>query len=479
MFRTFIRISLLTGILLAAISGLWAADDPFASILGDWQGSLNVGPKTLLIVLHVTKGADGKLAGTLDSPDQGAGGLLIDSVVFTDGTLDFTINAVRGHFIGSLSDDGKMLEGQWTQGGENHPLSFKRAKDIAAERPQAPKKPYPYNEEEVTFKNEKAKITFAGTLTWPKNTAPCPAVLLIPGNEPQDRNETMFGHQPFLVLADYLTRRGFAVLRVDDRGVGGSTGDKTKATIEDMAADILSGIAYLKTRKEINPAKVGLLCRGGGGFATISAAQDNAVAFVILLACPALPGDEVAVQQVELSMKAKGVPQEAIAEQTKMLKRIFGIVKNAKDTADAEKQLWGIVDEQLAQIPEANRPKRADIEPMVKQQFAPLLSPTMHSLLNYDPIPSLKKMTMPVLALIGEKDTEMSPKQNLANLEKAVKDGGNKDVTALQIPNLNHLLQRCTSGASDEYSRLDETFSPIAMQIIGDWISEHIAQAKK
>ena len=226
---------------------------------GNWMGTLDVGAAKLRLVLHATQSPAG-LTATMDSIDQGANGMKIDAITLTGGAVHFELNAIQGSYNGTMKADGSEISGQWKQGGAELPLTLKRI-DKAPEvtRPQDPKKPYPYQEEEVAYENKKAGIKLAGTLTYPRSKGTFPAVLLITGSGPQDRNEALAGHRPFLVLANHLTRHGIAVLRVDDRGVGGTSGDTMKSTSADFADDAMAGVQFLKTRKEVNPAQIGLI----------------------------------------------------------------------------------------------------------------------------------------------------------------------------------------------------------------------------
>ncbi|GAF79608.1 unnamed protein product, partial [marine sediment metagenome] len=251
-------------ILITALSTLSKGAET-EDIEGVWMGTLKVSVVELRIVFKINANANGTLAATMDSPDQGAENIAVSKVTFENGRLYLESKVVQGTYEGQIKEDGS-IEGKWQQGGISFPLLLKRIDEAPTlHRPQEPKKPYPYIEEEVTYENEKAGIKLAGTLTIPRSEGPFPAVILITGSGGQDRNETVFGHRPFLVLADYLTRKGIAVLRVDDRGVGGSTGNLLEATSEDFAGDVLTGVNYLKSRKEVNPKKIGLIGHSEGG----------------------------------------------------------------------------------------------------------------------------------------------------------------------------------------------------------------------
>ena len=299
------------------------------SIEGIWQGKLKVPGTELRVVFKISKNPDGTLTATLDSPDQGVTGIPVEEVIFEDNTLRLEVKSAGAVFEGKVSEDFLVIEGEWKQSGGVFPLTVKRVdKAIEILRPQVPKKPYPYTEEEVAYENKEAGITLAGTLTLPSGKGPSPAVLLISGSGPQDRNETIYNHHPFLVLADYLTRQGIAVLRVDDRGVGESTGDFSQATSVDFASDVLAGIEYLKTRKEINPEQIGLIGHSEGGLiAPMVAVKSPDVAFIILMAGTGLTGEEILYLQGALISRAMGVSEEDIAKNRQFNEKIFSLIK--------------------------------------------------------------------------------------------------------------------------------------------------------
>lgn len=276
---------------------------PFASpavsappdLAGIWQGVLKIGGIELRLVIKVSKTKDEQYTATLDSPDQGAKDIPASLVSFTNGDVKIEVKLISGVYAGKMSDDN-TITGEWKQGPATLPLIMKRT-DKAPEvprRPQEPQKPFPYQAEEVTYDNLKAGIKLAGTLTTPQTGGPFPAAILISGSGPQDRDEALLGHKPFLVLADYLTRQGLAVLRFDDRGVGKSTGEFAKATSADFATDVLAGVEYLKTRKEIDSKKIGLIGHSEGGLiAPMVAAQSADAAFIVLMAGPGISGEEI------------------------------------------------------------------------------------------------------------------------------------------------------------------------------------------
>ncbi len=276
-------------------SSLTISNNTDFNLNGIWQGSLKISSVTLRIVFKVTVDKNGSYSATMDSPDQGAKDIPVDSVIYNDGNVKFVVGAVRGFFEGKVDFDNSTIKGEWHQSSMSLPLELKKIDKVEElKRPQEPKPPFPYNVEEVSYENKTAGIKLAGTLTFPKAKGPFPAVLLITGSGPQNRDEELFGHKPFLVIADYLTRRGIAVLRVDDRGIGKSTGKFSSATTEDFAGDVLAGVEFLKSNKNINPKEIGLIGHSEGGLiAPMVAVKSSDVAFIVLMAGPGLPGDQI------------------------------------------------------------------------------------------------------------------------------------------------------------------------------------------
>jgi len=388
--------------------------------------------------------------------------------------LRLEVQSVLGVYEGKVKEDGMTIDGEWKQSGVTLPLVLKRVEEAPeVSRPQEPEKPYPYDEEEVVYENKKAGIKLAGTLTLPRTEGPFPTVLLISGSGPQDRNETVFGHRPFLVLADYLTRRGIAVLRVDDRGVGGSTGDVAQSTSEDFASDVLAGIKYLKTRKEIDANQIGLIGHSEGGIiAPIVATQSPDVALIVLMAGTGLVGEEILYLQGALIAKAEGISDDAIARNLATQERMFTVVKEEKDDAAAEKKLRKILEDSIEALSEKEKEALGAPEAHIMAQTQTVLSPWFRHFLTYDPKPTLMKVKCPVLAIIGEKDLQVPPKENLQAIEEALKAGGNEHYMIKELPGLNHLFQTAETGALSEYAKIEETISPIALKVIGDWILE-------
>jgi fermentation-respiration switch protein FrsA (DUF1100 family) len=466
-------------ILITAISALSKGAET-EDIEGVWMGTLKVSVVELRIVFKINANADGTLAATLDSPDQGAENIAVSKVTFENGRLYLESKVIQGTYEGQIKEDGS-IEGKWQQGGISFPLPLKRIDEAPTlHRPQEPKKPYPYIEEEVTYENEKAGIKLAGTLTLPRSEGPFPAVILITGSGGQDRNETVCGHRPFLVLADYLTRKGIAVLRVDDRGVGGSTGNLLESTGEDFAVDVLTGVNYLKSRKEVNPKKIGLIGHSEGGIiAPIAAARSSDVAFIVLMAGTGLTGEEIIYLQTDLLLKVVGASDKVSAMQRTGSEQIFEILKHEKDNTAAEKKIRKIMTDILGKLSKEEKDALGASEATIETQLKMLLTRWFRFFLTYDPKTALMKVKCPVLAINGQLDLQVPPKENLSAIEGALKTGGNTNYTIQELPKHNHLFQRAQTGAISEYAKIEETISPIALKAITQWIFEQTSRANK
>jgi len=466
-------------LLLLALAALWppvyAQETASKSIEGIWQGALSVSGIQLRLVVKIHKQPGGTLTGTMDSIDQGAKDIPIDQVTFKDNTLRLELKGIGGVYEGKLNAAGTEFAGEWQQGGNALPLTLARTeKAIELRRPQEPQKPYPYDEEELTFENKAAGVKLAGTLTRPKTGGPFPAVVLIAGSGPNNRNEDVLGHKVFLVLADYLTRHGIAVLRYDKRGIGASTGSYLKATTADFAADALAAVEYLKGRKEIAADKIGLIGHSEGGvIAPIVASESKDVAFVVLMAGTGIPGEQILYLQGALIAQANGASPKAIAREKALQEQIFTVVKQEKDPAVAEKKIEAAEAKTIAQLSPA---EKKDAENQLKQLQAgnkTLLTPWFRYFLTYDPKTALRKVQCPILVLNGSKDLQVPPKENLPAIQGALQEAGNKDVTIKELTGLNHLFQTCKTGSPLEYSKIEETMSPVALQTISDWIQAH------
>ena len=447
-------LTVLAGAMLRAQSG----------IEGNWQGTLAVGTMKLRTGLHITKNASGEFTSTMDSIDQGAMGIPVKVTTFSANKLHLELPNLRVTYDGALSADGNEIAGTFVQGAP-FPLTFKRVEKVeTVNRPQHPKPPFPYESQEVTYEPT-AGIKLAGTLTVPRGQGPFPAALLITGSGPQDRDETVSGHKPFLVIADYLTRRGIAVLRVDDRGMGGSTGNSTNETLDEMAGDVVAGVNFLKARKEIDPKHIGVIGHSEGGtVGPMAALRSQDISFVVMLAGTGMPGDQVIDLQGELMARAAGASAEALAKRHEIQMKYSDIVKSEKDEQTALQKLRAAFHEMKS----ADAPDDA-----MDGEFKRLTSPEIRSIILTDPAETLRKLKVPVLALNGSRDVQVVPRQNLPAIVAALTAGGSSDFTVTELPGLNHLFQKCRECTIAEYSAIEETFSPLALKIVGDWILRH------
>jgi uncharacterized protein len=451
-----------------------------ANIKGNWLGTIEISGIKLRLVLKVSKSADGTFTAKLDSIDQGQNDLPIDAISQKDNSVQFDAKKMGLTFEGTLNEKGDEISGIFKQGTNSFPIVFKRVAEIPQiTRPQDPQKPYPYNEEEVSYENKKDGVKLAGTLTLPRTTEKHPAVILITGSGSQDRNETVVGHRPFLVLADYLTRRGIAVLRVDDRGVGGSTLGSPNATSENYAGDVLAGVEYLKSRREINPKQIGLIGHSEGGMiAPMVAVRSKDVAFIVLLAGTGQTGEDIIYTQTELIQKVDGANPVLAAQSLKALKNIMAVLKSEPDNKLAEQRINEAFAKQSSEMSEEERKIFAPQETAMKSQISFLLSPWYRYFVTYNPRPTLEKVKIPVLALNGENDLQVPSKENLAIISAALKSGGNKDFTVKSFPKLNHLFQTSQTGSPGEYTKIDETIAPPVLETISDWILKKTSNSK-
>jgi pimeloyl-ACP methyl ester carboxylesterase len=443
--------------------------DAVSAAEGVWQGILETNGMRFRLQLHIAHDAQGKLTATLDSIDQGISGFPAANVVQTESAVHFDLAAVNGVYDGTLNATGNLIAGMLQQGGTSSALNFKRSDQIPElRRPQTPMKPYPYREIELTFANAKAGVLLASTLTIPRGAGPFPAAILLAGSGPLDRDAADSGHRPFLILADHLTRKGIAVLRYDKRGIGKSKGDYENATTADFASDAEAALVLLRSRKEIDPQKIGLIGHSEGGvIAPMIASRSSNVAWIVMLAGPATKGAETLLLQSDLIARAAGMTDEQVATSLDFDRQAYRLVRQERDRAVLENKLEDLV--KVRGLGPAMPPA------VLQRQIHWTSSPWFHYFLDYDPAPALQKTKCPILALSGEKDLQVPPKENLPLLRKALEQGGNKDFQIVELPRLNHLFQHCYMGLPAESRAIEETFAPEALLAISNWIVKHTA----
>lgn len=458
--------------LLACLLTTTAASAQEAKFLvGYWEGMLKIGPTGLRLGFHFSE-KDGALKAKLDSIDQGAFGIPVSAVRFDKGKLELDLKDLGAKFAGTLNKEGDAIDGKFQQGGLDLNLTLKKFDKVPdRSRPQDPKRPYPYLDEDVVFENPTAKIKLAGTLTLPKEGGPHAAVVLITGSGPQNRDEALMGHRPFLVIADHLTRQGIAVLRFDDRGVGKSTGVFHEADSSDFATDARAAVEFLKTRKEIDPARIGLVGHSEGGLvAPLAAVESKDIAFIILLAGPGVTGENLVETQLKVISKLAGVGEKVIDTNLLVQRAVVAVLRKEKDDKKAAAAIKVLVDKAIEEI-EADDPATGKLaRKLVEAQLKPEGYRWSRFFLTHDPRPVLKKVTCPVLAINGEKDVQVDSRANLTEIAKSLAEGGNRDFTIKEFAGLNHLFQRSKTGSVAEYGLIQTTIEPEVLDFVSSWI---------
>ncbi len=440
------------------------------TITGTWLGKISTNGIDLRLVFNIRLNDKDSLVATADSPDQGAKGIPLGQVILKDEKLIIKAPLLQGEYNGTITGDS-TIDGTWAQRGSSFTVNLVKLKaPLIVSRPQDPKPPFPYTSENVTFANDKFNIKLAGTLTIPSGTGPFKAVILITGSGAQNRNEEIMGHKPFLVIADYLSRNGIAVLRYDDRGVGSSQGNYATSTSADLATDAEAAFIFLKNNPKINQNEIGLMGHSEGGLiAPITASSNKGIAFVVSLAGPGVTGEKIILKQSQDISRISGISEESIKESTTINKKLYSILKKEKDNAKAETKILAAYREEL----EKKKTPNEDIEKSVNQLKASF-GATTYTWFRYfimtDPANFWKKTDCPVLAINGEKDLQVSADENLPAIEKALRSGGNKNIKTIKPEGINHLFQHSKTGLPSEYSGIEETFSPEVLKIISDWI---------
>jgi pimeloyl-ACP methyl ester carboxylesterase len=462
----------LTGVVLASAllslvtPAVCAAQTPS----GAWAGAVNIMGQKLDIVVTFA-GERPSLKATIDMPQQAVTGLPLINVKAEGATVHFELQGGPGLAVFDGERKGDTIAGSFEQAG------MKGTFDLTPKKAAAAEPPPPYAEEEV--KIPAGAVTLAGTLSLPPGGGPHPAVVLITGSGAQDRDETVFGMKPFRLLADDLTRQGIAVLRCDDRGIGGTTGSMATATTADFADDAAAMVQFLKGRADIDKAHIGLLGHSEGGLvAPMVAGRSKDIAFVVLMSAPSVPGEQILLEQGRLLGQASGVPAERIAKNADLQRQVFAAIRTGAGWKEVEEQAYADTRAALEALPEAQRKGLGDLDAFARktaaQQLAAARSPWFKYFLEYDPAPALAKLTVPVLAIFGERDLQVPAAQNKEPMEAIFKKSGNRRVAFHVIPRANHLYQDSITGNAAEYATLKKEFLPGFLDLVGTWVKAQV-----
>jgi hypothetical protein len=456
-------ISLVLMLLISITSSVWADTQ---DILGSWMGTLRFGDVELRIAYTIDVDQDGSLSATMHSLDEVVYDILVNEIYYEDNQLTLICDAAQSTYEGRLVSGRNSVhfDGKWLQAGQAIDLDLQPVEEIPRpNRPQDPQPPFPYEQQEVVFENIPAGIQLAGTLTIPEGSGPFPVLVTISGSGSQDRNSTFFEHKPFWVIADYLARLGIAVLRYDDRGVGGSTDAETEATTADLAGDVTAAVSFLMDHPDIDPNRIGLIGHSEGGIiAPMVAAEIEDIALIVLLAGPGLPGSQILLVQTEDILRAQGTSEQYIETELIYLHRVFEILQDNSDDEVAKEKIREAVIQIYGQVSSQE----------LENEAAVWTSAWMRFFILYDPGPTLEQVTCPILALFCERDIQVDVNQNLPIMESILAEAGHTDYLVQELPELNHLFQTAQTGVIEEYAQIEETFSPIALDLIGAWISE-------
>ncbi len=427
---------------------------------GDWTGKILIQGFPLTLDYHISKNENG-FSATMDSPDQKSFGNKVKEVIVLGNEIN--LNFPEYKIFTKLRYKNDSLIGVYDQYGKDYPLSMSRktAESIGINRPQEPKAPFDYHIEEVKFKNTKDQISLAGTFTYPNGDGPFPTVILISGSGGQNRDEEIFNHKPFWVVADYFAKNGIATLRYDDRGIAQSEGNFATSTSADFAEDAKAGIEFLKLHPKVNSLKLGIVGHSEGGMiAPMVAASDSSIGFIILLAGPGISIDELMLlQNIEVS-KANGLSKSMIEQNSTLNQKCYEIIKTEKDLSKTKTKL----DKLFA------KSEMSEID--IQNTITLITSPWFRYFIQYEPSIALEKVKCPVLALNGDKDIQVTAKENLAGIDASLKKAGNQNYEVKLVENKNHLFQTTQKLGIDEYMENEESFAPDVLKLMLDWIQK-------
>jgi len=444
---------------------------------GSWQGVLDAGSTTLRIVFNLSLNDDLTWKANMDSPDQGAMGIPLGEVNLKEDSIRIEAPGLLGYYIGKVLSSS-LIEGEWHQAGRSFRLDLgKKNEAIVLNRPQEPRPPFPYKEEELSFQNNKQGFSLAGTLSIPEGEGPFPAAILISGSGSQNRDEEIFGHKPFKVIADYLTRNGIAVLRYDDRGVGESGGSAANATTADLVTDARAAMDYLLARKDIDPARVGLVGHSEGGMiAFILASSQEKPAYLVSLAGPGVDGKTILLDQAEKIARLSGAMESILEDNRYVMNEVYDIMID-KESYESWKEKTLDFTSEFYSTKAVGTYSEEDIR-RAQDNLVASIPETYYAWMRYfvlfDPASLFTSINCPVLALNGEKDCQVLPEQNTRAIKTGLDQAGNTDSKIMILPGLNHLFQNCETGLPNEYGVIEETFDPETLKIISDWIWQQV-----
>jgi pimeloyl-ACP methyl ester carboxylesterase len=454
-------------------------------ITGSWQGLIKAGATNLHFVLNLTKNGD-TYSASFDSPDQKVFGIAASKTIINTDSVITEMSVMRASYKGKWNGRDEIA-GVFSQGAFSTELNLTRLSESEkiyppAAKPQTPRPPFPYSSENIEYENTDHSLHYGATLTKPNGAGKFPAVIIISGSGSQDRDGTIGTHKPYAVLADYLTRNGIAVLRVDDRGTGKSNigNDIDKVTSAEFAKDVETGIAYLQSRSDIDIKNIGMIGHSEGGMiAPMVAARRNDIAFIVLLAGPGIPCEKIWDYQMERSFIKSGLNEKEMQKAQQLIRDVFATLKHATDYDTITTNMHSVYLNWKKNVSDSMQARLLTVsndEAFI--QWATLMKKA-HALywtnyfLNYQPAVNLQRVKCPVLALNGESDIQVRCKENLAGIEMALQKGKNKNYKVVAMPGLNHLFQSCKSPL-DDYEKLEETFSPTALQVISEWIHAQV-----
>ncbi|QJD94889.1 alpha/beta hydrolase [Mucilaginibacter robiniae] len=457
------------------------------SLVGTWYGTLNVQGNKIPLVFHINKTGDA-YTGSMDSPTQGANGLPATATAVTGNQITIDLAKFGIKYVGTYHPDSNQIAGNFLQGGGSFPLNLSANKPLGiksalAARPQDPTS-FPYHREDVTFTNPKAGNRLAGTLTLPPNGKASKIVVFITGSGPENRNEEIaqYNHRPFLVWSDWLTRQGIATLRYDDRGIDQSTGDYATATTADLADDAEAAVNYIHSRTDLKQLTVGLIGHSEGGMIAPMVASRNAnVKFLVLLAGPGVPINELMVQQNASFMRLAGTPADVIQRNEATNQKLYAAAKQYQNLPDSafKAQLATVLYQDFHNYP-AGALGNNKLEDVVNSSVNAISNPWFRYFITFKPADYLTKIKCPVLAINGTLDMQVNSTTNLAAIKTNLQKAGNKNHQEVAMLGLNHLFQQAKTGSTTEYSEITETANPAALQKVSSWINQlSISTTKK